>query len=167
MLTGPEKSQHLIAEGAGFPTLVETGTADHTNVLALATTFEHIYTIELDDGFYRQAVYGTMNHPNITCVFGDSAVIVEDLAYRLHGPVLWWLDAHYCGGVRGPDGDTPIEKELNGIWMYRSSEPNRILIDDARLFGTDRAYPTLDWVRAWGSDRGLTVDVRDDIIHLG
>lgn len=181
MLTGPEKADHLLNMAAGvFPsadgmridpnvTFVETGTADHLTIQELAPWFERLYTIELDEGFYHQAWCAFMNTPRVTCLYGDSKVVLEHLVYRLKGPAVFWLDAHYCGGVKG-DEDTPIETELRHIYRYRQHERNLILIDDARLFGTDPAYPSVEWVEDFVDVQPghieYEVRVQDDIIHI-
>lgn len=173
MLSGPQKSVWLgiIAQEGNVRTFVETGTADHTNILRVAPWFDEVFTIELDHGFYLQALWGTRHLPQVTCIYGDSAEIVEHLAYRLEGDVLWWLDAHYCGGVRGPDGDTPVAIELAKIFQFRQRQPNHILIDDARLFGSDPAYPSVEWVQHFVDqqpcgDLYQEVYVKHDIIHI-
>lgn len=178
MLSGPNKASHLIKVGEDVfgtvaykitATFVETGTADHLTVQALEPFFPRLYTIELDEGFYHQAWCAFMDKPHVTALYGDSKVVLEHLVYRLRGPALFWLDAHYCGGVKG-DEDTPIQTELRHIFQYRQNEKNLILIDDARLFGTDPAYPTIKWVEDFiAAQPGILryqVYVEDDIIHI-
>ena len=78
------------------------------------------------------------------------------------------LDGHYSAGetARG-EKDTPIHEELAHI--FRTGEPGHaIVIDDARCFGTDPAYPGLpeliELVRR--SRPGASVEVVDDAIRI-
>ena len=91
---------------------------------------------------------------DVLTVVGESAVIL--------------LDAHYTGGredVRGADGDTPIAIELDHVFGGPQHD-HIVMIDDARLFGSDPAYPALDYVEERARNAGYTFRVEEDIIHL-
>jgi hypothetical protein len=81
---------------------------------------------------------------------------------------LFWLDGHYSGGdtAKGYE-DTPIYRELEHI-LNDSRNEHVIIIDDARLFGTDPTYPSIeelsDFIHAKKVD--LTMTVQDDSIRL-
>ncbi len=179
MLSGPDKADHIremaweifrdIYTNTIPATFVETGTADHLTVEALAPHFPRLFTIELDEGFYHQAWCAFMNKPHVTPLYGDSSVVLEHLVCRLKGPAVFWLDAHYCGGTRGAT-DTPVETELRHIFQYRQDEKNLIMVDDARLFGIDPAYPTVEWVEDFIAAQPAAIEyrvyVKDDIIHI-
>lgn len=192
MLSGPEKSNHILHTavdvfGCDHPervgkehvilgaykipaTLVETGTADGDNFWRIAHNFPQAFTIELDERPYHDAWQRFVRYPSLTALYGDSSIVLERLIPLIEGPAVFWLDAHYCGGARGNE-DTPIATELRHIFTHRQDEPNLILIDDARLFGTDTAYPTVDWVRNFVAaqpcaDRYTSVYVENDIIHV-
>lgn len=177
MLSGPEKSEVILSEarreygvrpiGAKIPaTLVETGTADGDNFWRIAHHFVEAFTIELDDRPYHDAWQRFLKSPSLTALHGDSSVVLERLVPMLEGPVVFWLDAHYCGGVRG-DEDTPVQTELELIFRHRKDERNLVLVDDARLFGSDPAYPTLTWIQDFLDSQGdYMMKVENDIIYI-
>lgn len=163
MLTAEERVEVIRAYGMPYRWFVETGTADGTTTIALARDFDRLITIELDHAYYLHvATERLMHYPNILPLQGDSATVLKEVVYWLPEPAIYWLDAHYSGGARA-DKDTPIVDELFAIGHRNAST---ILIDDARLFGTDPAYPTLEWVERWAHDLGYTYELYDDIIRL-
>jgi hypothetical protein len=70
-----------------------------------------------------------------------------DLTGAVDQPALFWLDRHWSGGVTAKGAVvSPVLNELATI-LERDVSADVILIDDARLFGTE-GYPTLDDARA-------------------
>ena len=132
---------------------VETGTSFGDMVKAMIPHFDRIWTIELGDRLYAEAQEKFRDARNVELIHGDSGRELGRLIPKLNAPALFWLDAHYSGGpLRGAtsargEKDTPILEELDHI--LGAAEPRHVVvIDDARLFGTDPAYPTLDAVAA-------------------
>jgi hypothetical protein len=88
--------------------------------------------------------------------------------HKLSQPALFWLDAHYSEGVtaRG-DKDTPIYEELHLI-LNAGDIGHVIIIDDARCFGTDPAYPSkeelVEFIRSKKSN--VDIAVLDDSIII-
>lgn len=125
---------------------VETGTADGSTCRILSNVFEQLHTIEIVPTLYKSAVNHLAPYSNIQCHFGDSAEVLPGLLEKINAPTFFWLDGHYCGSreARGPK-DTPVEDELEII--FATGLPHVVFIDDARLFGRDPAYPTLERVR--------------------
>jgi hypothetical protein len=137
---------------------VETGTSFGDMVRAMIPHFDRIWTIELGDQLYAEAQKKFRDARNVELIHGDSGRELGRLLPTLDAPVLFWLDAHYSGGpLRGAtsargEKDTPILEELDHI--LGAAEPRHVVvIDDARLFGTDPAYPTLDAVAAFVKSR--------------
>lgn len=124
--------------------LVETGTYKGEMVEALKGDFERIYSIELSRELHEKAVKRFSGSKHIEIIHGDSGIEIGKLLERLNQPTLFWLDGHYSSGVtaRG-NKDTPISEELQHIF---SSEHKHdvVIIDDARLFGSDPGYPTIE-----------------------
>lgn len=140
------KQQNLrhIAQQHSLKTLIETGTYYGDMVDALKFDFEKIYSIELSDELYRQAVRRFAGQPNVELIHGDSGRVLKELLGRIKSPCLFWLDGHYSAGVtaRG-EKDTPIVEELSHIF----SSPDIghvIVVDDARCFGVEPGYPTVE-----------------------
>jgi len=72
--------------------------------------------------------------------------MLETIVSSLTEPALFWLDAHYSGPSTAQGGlDTPVRRELDIV--LGSNERHVVLIDDARAFGTEKDYPTLEEIR--------------------
>ncbi|UTF49341.1 hypothetical protein NLA06_12320 [Desulfomicrobium sp. ZS1] len=132
------------AEVFGTRVLIETGTYYGDMVEAMKHYFNQIYSIELSKDLYEKAKRRFADDDNIMIIHGDSGVELEKLIAKLDEPALFWLDGHYSAGVtaRGVK-DTPIYEELEHIF----SSPQKghvIIIDDARCFGADPAYPSIN-----------------------
>lgn len=148
--------------------LVETGTYLGDMVEAMLGSFDKIYSIELGADLFEMARNRFSRDKHVEIVQGDSGRELAKVVAKINRPALFWLDGHYSGGVtaRG-DLDCPIFEELDCI----SSGPvleHVIIIDDARCFGTESHYPTLDELRArvalkWGN---VGVSIQDDIVRI-
>jgi hypothetical protein len=83
-------------------------------------------------------------------------------------PALFWLDGHYSGaGTARGKADTPVLRELAHI-LADPTLDHVVIIDDARCFGTDPAYPGLpslvEFVRS-RKDR-MSIAVANDSIRI-
>ena len=127
--------------------LIETGTYYGDMVEAMTYAFRNIYSIELSEDLFRRARDRFRGRAHIELICGDSASVLPSLLRRLTKPALFWLDGHYSGGVtaRGAQ-DTPILAEVDQI-LAASETGHVMVIDDARCFGADPAYPTLESLR--------------------
>lgn len=108
---------------------VETGTFGGQGVrLALRARFTEIYSIELDGGFYRDALRQFRSYSNVHIQQGNSGVMLYDVIKKLDKPITFWLDAH--NGTYDPRGNnTPILQELDQIKRHHI-KTHTILIDD-------------------------------------
>ena len=131
----------------GLRTLVETGTHIGHMVAAMRKEFEDIYSIELGRQLYERACARFDGEKAVHLYCGDSASVLPPIIAGLRTPALFWLDAHYSGGVtaRG-DIDTPIVAELQRI-LGSGRMPHVVLIDDARSFQGTAGYPTPEGLR--------------------
>lgn len=132
------------ARRSGYRIFVETGTGEGATLSLLLDDFNLLYSIELGDELYRSCVQRFRHSPKVILFHGDSGEMLPHVLARLDAPAVFWIDSHYCGNVRGKV-DTPVREEL--VAVLRFATRPLILIDDARLFGTDPAYPTVDWIR--------------------
>ena len=90
---------------------------------------------------------------------GESGVVLKSIVDGLKGPTLFYLDGHHSGGFTGKgDKVCPALEELDLI-LTSISVPFTIVIDDARLFGTEDGYPSIDEVRNQLGDFGGLLDV--------
>ena len=163
------------AKRYGIRTFIESGTSVGATTEALMDDFDRLYTIELDHDLAERAKRMFSGHPHVTCVEGDSGVVLVGLiAAALPSPVLFWLDGHYSGpGSAHGDLDTPIRAELCAAIL--APKGSVILIDDARIFegqpehGDEphyHDYPSLEWVREVAEAHGFDYEMRDDIVRL-
>lgn len=148
--------------------LVETGTFFGDMVAAMKGEFAKIYSIELSEELYANAKRRFQEEKNIELICGDSGKVLGDLVERLDEPALFWLDGHYSGGITAKaEVDTPILDEIACILDARERK-HVIVIDDARCFGTDSAYPSLsqlsDLVSSKRSD--MEIAMSNDSIRI-
>lgn len=156
---------------SGLSWFIETGSASgHTAAGVYRGSGGHlarIITVELDEHNYRSCVRKFLKTPKILPVHGDSAVILNEICRFVPGPAVWWLDAHYNEGHQRGPVDCPVMAELYEI-ITRHPQGQWILIDDARLFGTEPGYPTIQAVTdeiAHHSGDSYVVTVEDDVIR--
>ena len=162
------------AERYDLRTLIETGSGDGITANNLAPHFERVFTVEISPHKYYGVWGALLHHRNVLPILGDSAEVLPHLLNHLNEPAVFWLDGHYDGGDSGRGReDTPVRSELFTIFANPRPRPNVILIDDARLFGTDPAYPDVEWVARrvdqWATNGGwppYEVTVVDDIIRI-
>lgn len=126
--------------------LVETGTYFGSMVNAARDNFKNIYTIELDEELYKRAKKKFAKYEHIRVFQGDSGKILKGILTKLNKQALFWLDAHYSGGVTAGEKRSPIERELKKILNHRIKN-HIILIDDALNF-TGGDYPTIKELNA-------------------
>ncbi len=116
---------------------VETGTAGGNGIyMSIFAGFEEIYSTEVD---YEQYAFGLSrfhNEPTIHLFHDDSASALRKFLPGIEEPVLFWLDAHYCGNAPQYFEKCPVLRELAAIGEH-PVKTHPILIDDMRLFGTD------------------------------
>lgn len=125
---------------------VETGTYKGGTTWCFLGEFRRIQTIEVSPGLASLAKERFHKFPQVTVIEGDSAKVLPDICGALDAPCLFYLDGHYSGGVTGMGSEEcPVIDELNQVFTH-TRVPFRIVIDDARLFGSDPAYPDVKTV---------------------
>ncbi|MCD4762206.1 hypothetical protein K8R32_04590 [bacterium] len=148
---------------------IETGTFLGEMVEAVKDNFKKIYSIELDKRLYKKSKRRFGNNKHIHILLGDSGEILPKILASLREPCIFWLDAHYSGGVTGKGvKNTPILKELNYI-LDNFIKGSVILIDDARLFiKIVKDYPSIDELKSIIINKRseLKLEVKDDIIRI-
>jgi hypothetical protein len=122
----------------------------------------------LDPDLHARAKQRFARNPSIELLLGDSGTILRDVLERQTSPCVFWLDAHYSAGLTAKGRvDSPILEELRLILKHPVAG-HVILIDDARAFGSDDAYPSLQALAQWVASLrpDLVFEVRDDIVRL-
>lgn len=147
---------------------VETGTYYGDMVEAMRNFFDKIYSIELSQELFEKAKKRFKSENNIKLIQGDSGKELEIVMKEINKPALFWLDGHYSAGVsaRG-EKDSPIYEEMNCI-LNGQDLGHVIIIDDARFFGTDPAYPTIDELKEfiYSKRESVQITVDDDSIRI-
>jgi len=122
-----------LAAEAGVKNFVETGTYQAGTALWASGQFQQVYTIEAAKTLYDQAVAKFSTVANLHFHHGDSRECLRQIQQSLNGPALYWLDAHWSGGVTFGQGDEcPLLSEIEQV--NQGAADSIILIDDARLF---------------------------------
>ena len=118
------------------PTIfIETGTYLGNTTLNAIEFFKEIHTIELSMPLYQKASERFKNVENITTYHGDSSEVLKQVLPKMHGKILFWLDAHCSGGITAGEGRDPLMDEIRAIRVNRIKNAV-ILIDDIRGWGT-------------------------------
>jgi hypothetical protein len=143
------KRHRLILEGRryGCSTLVETGTYLGKTVQAVQRHFNQVLSVELSPKLYERAARKFRLARNVRLWRGDSGTVMDEMIHYITGRAIFWLDGHYSGGMTACGANAcPLVAELAAIARHPRND-HVILIDDARCFGRDAGYPTLDEVR--------------------
>ena len=156
------------AQRYGLRILVETGTYRGDMLEAMKRYFERLYSIELSPELHAEAKRRFKPDRNIQLIQGDSGRELARVLQWIDRPALFWLDGHYSAGVtaRG-DKDTPVYEEL-GCILRAPDLGHVVIIDDARCFGKDPGYPTIDEVKEFVLSRrpGVRISVENDSIRI-
>ncbi len=131
---------------------VETGTYLGNTTAAAARVFRKVHTIELSEELHLKAQARFRDVENITCHQGNSPDVLLKLVASIQEPAVFFLDAHWSGGVTAHgEVEVPLLEEL-GIIRNRNMD-DVIIIDDLRLIGRSgktglrlsREYPISDF----------------------
>lgn len=148
--------------------LVETGTYYGDMVEAQLKYFDKIYSIELSPVLFSYALERFKSKDNIELIQGDSGIEIEKIMKKIEKPVLFWLDGHYSADETAKgEKDTPILEELACI--FNSDDLGHVIvIDDARLFGSDPAYPSLEMLERFVHSKrpAAKISVSNDSIRI-
>lgn len=148
--------------------LVETGTFYGDMIEAMKCFFDRIYSIEISKQLFEIAKNRFKSYDHIELIHGDSGKELANVMEELHQPALFWLDGHYIGeGTAKGEKNTPIYAELNQIFDAPDLG-HVIIIDDARCFGVDPAYPTIEELEKYilSKRRSVRMTVEDDSIII-
>jgi hypothetical protein len=163
-----QQTLQIHAQRFGLSILVETGTYHGDMVESMKHRFNRIYSIELSHRLYTEAKDRFKSATHIELIHGDSGVELAKLMKVIDEPALFWLDGHYSAGetARG-NKDTPIYEELAHI-LGAPDHGHVIIIDDARCFGTDPAYPSIQALEEFIRSKRPNIDilVQDDSIRI-
>lgn len=148
--------------------MIETGTYLGQTVDDLENAFANLYSIELEKTLFQKAKRIFSKSKNIKIIRGDSAQMLPILLRRINKPCLFWLDAHYSGGITAKGTkETSIMQELAAISKNKIKR-HIILIDDAREFTGKGDYPTIKKLETFVNKNfpNYRIKVKSDIIRV-
>jgi hypothetical protein len=127
-------------------TFIETGTFYGQMVACVREHFQKVLSVELHRPLYELNRAAFAEAGNVSIYFGDSSSVLKEMIQNSEGRILFWLDGHFSGsGTARGDRVSPLLDELSLIAGHDRRD-HCILIDDARLFGTDD-YPSMGETR--------------------
>jgi len=104
---------------------VETGSLIGDGIkAALEVGFEKIYSIEIDDYYFKMCLLIFRTYKKVNLIKGDSREELSKILRQIQEPATIWLDAH-------TDFDTSIMGELEVLQQYPIKN-HILLIDDVR-----------------------------------
>lgn len=163
--------QKIVVEYArrfNIKTLLETGTYLGDMIFATRKTFAKIISIEIDRNLFEMAKRRFSRFSHVALFWGDSSNILADVLNKINEPCLFWLDAHYSGGITSKGTlETPVLKELELI-LDHSVSGHVVLIDDARSFTGLNSYPAILDLRNMVKKKKpeWVWEIKDDIIRI-
>lgn len=135
---------------------IETGTYSGETTRVGQGIFKEVYSIELSKELYSEAENNFNNFSNVFLYLGSSDEILYKILPEIKEKerVLFYLDAHYSGGVTACNGNinngaasNPILKELRAI-KNCGIKNAIILIDDLRgFYAPPQNAPTLKEIK--------------------
>jgi hypothetical protein len=161
----------LLRDQAHLETFVETGTYLGDTASWASRHFSRIVTIEQSPALYEAAGIRFAGNAQVECMLGDSREGLARIVPTLSEPALFWLDAHWSGGITSGEGDQcPLLDEIAVI--DSAGLHHIILIDDARMFLAPPpppydadTWPAIDQVcRVLTAREPASVSVVDDVI---
>lgn len=125
-----------------FKTFIETGSYIGETISNMLPYFENLITIEVSEKYHNIVKNKFKDNQKVKCVYGDSALILENVLPEKKELTIFWLDGHYSSGDTGRGiNDCPLIEELKIIDKHFTNTV--IIIDDYRMFGTKGLE---DWV---------------------
>ncbi|WP_293335749.1 FkbM family methyltransferase [Microcoleus sp. CAWBG58] len=129
----PTEIIYKLKQAYGINNFIETGTYQGHTAYWASQVFEQVFTIEYSQDIYQKVTEKYGHIKNIDFLYGDTRNLLQNTVSQLESPSLFWLDAHWSGGLTyGESDECPLLAEIEII--NRSDCEHFILIDDARLF---------------------------------
>ena len=160
-----------LAKQHNISVFVETGTHLGFMIGAVKSHFDILYTVELNENFYKKAIQKFSGDSKIHMLFGDSAEVLPLLVPNIAHPCIYWLDAHFSGGDTAYGNiRTPICSEVETIAKH-ANKNDVLLIDNIECFkGQKRQredYPSIEEVKEvlQEGQPEWTVFVKDQILR--
>jgi len=170
----PEELVILLQKNYSLNKFVETGTYYGNTAIWATKYFKNVSTIEFSEELFQVTSSKYKDFRSVEFLLGDSRSQLSKLINSIDEQALFWLDAHWSGGVTyGKEDQCPLLEEIEII--NRSPLNHFILIDDARLFMSPpqsphdiEAWPNIveviDALRAGKESRDTYIVIIEDVI---
>jgi hypothetical protein len=146
---------------------IETGTYLGDGAMLLSEYFIEVFTIEREVTLAKNAIKRFSEIKKVHVLTGSSREVLSDVIPNRDIPVLFWLDAHFSGGVTaGADDPCPLGFELTTICGARESKNTIILIDDIRGAVGANGWPSVVELCAIAHSNGYQGAIVDDVLVL-
>ncbi len=131
---------------------VETGTLYGDTTELAAVVFDEVWSCDIDPQMITNAQKRLSIYPNVRLSVRKSVEFLHYLKSKVVQPVMYWLDAHWCGGPKLAR-ECPLLEELKEIGSLNGSSV--ILIDDVDLMESPpppphdpKQWPTLQQIES-------------------
>lgn len=129
----PRELMLFIKANDEIDTFIESGTYLGATAFWASQHFSKVITIEASKELRDTAAQKYSSQKNIEFRHGNSPDVLADIVQQLDTPAIFWLDAHWSGGITyGQQIECPLRLELEII--KTSKQENIVLIDDASFF---------------------------------
>lgn len=140
------------AKRFGPKVFIETGTLRGDTIQAMLSTFDRLYTIDVNPVYAQRAQRRFAAFPKVQCLHGDSGVLLPTILEKENEPCLFWIDAHLAGTHHDNYViNAPIREELQTILNHPKAAEHVLLIDDAWYFANEdwrSVLPSIDEIEA-------------------
>lgn len=130
---------------------VETGTSYGDTTELAAIMFDQVWSCDLDPSLVAKAQERLEEYSGVKISVESSPDFLRRVKPELCQPVMYWLDAHWCGGPK-PAKECPLLEELEAIQSLKGHSV--ILVDDLELIESPpprphdpKQWPTLEEVK--------------------
>ena len=124
---------------------VETGTYKAQTTKMAATLFETVYSTEIDNRLYKDALTTCKDLKNVNLLYGDSLDLLQIITPNVVDGSVFFLDAHVSGADSSWNGTdrVPLMEEINIILSHKLG-PSVFILDDVR-FWKNQSQTAWDW----------------------
>jgi len=131
----------------GIEIVVETGTylGDFIQWMLRCNRVKCIHSVEISQILFERAKR-RFRDKRICLYLGDSRKVLPTILEHIDRPTLFWLDAHFSGGITsGEINNPPIREELDLLieHIVRTGLNHLIIVDDAKYFVTAEKFPSI------------------------
>ncbi len=119
---------------------VETGTAYGDTAELAAIIFDQVWSCDIDPTLIEHARNRLSEYTSIVDLAVESSLdFLRRIKPQVSQPVMYWLDAHWCGGPIKPTKECPLIDEIEAIGSLNTHSV--LVIDDINLMESPPPLP--------------------------